>query len=194
MFDSRSCLSLASHCIFSSFYILALWERTEVRATPLQFLFPSPFPLPKGEGKNTAIKRVAKFKLSASVSRNGHIRLINDSAYGHRARVEVFGARCCLDHAMVARRRIGLKVRNEAPRSKAPRYLCEILRPSSAVADFGRRRPKRTLLAYSAEAVASAAKAGRQGYGGYPPRIHPRVYTRGFLRRRVSSAPRHRSP
>src|SRR3990172_11968523 len=45
------------------------------------------------------------------------------------------------------------------------------LRPSSAVADFGRRRPKRTLL--------------RQGYGGYPPRIHPRVYTRGFLRRRV---------
>src|SRR3972149_11185264 len=29
--------------------------------------------------------------------------------------------------------------------------------------------PKRTLL--------------RQGYGGYPPRIHPRVYTRGFLRR-----------
>ena len=31
--------------------------------------------------------------------------------------------------------------------------------------------PKRTLL--------------RQGYGGYPPRIHPRVYTRDFLRRRV---------
>src|SRR5207344_498806 len=32
--------------------------------------------------------------------------------------------------------------------------------------------PKRTLL--------------RQGYGGYPPRIHPRVYTRGFVRRRVT--------
>jgi len=48
------------------------------------------------------------------------------------------------------------------------------LRPSSAVADFGRRRPKHTLL--------------RQGYGGYPPRIHPRVYTRGFLRRRVNAA------
>jgi hypothetical protein len=31
--------------------------------------------------------------------------------------------------------------------------------------------PKRTLL--------------RPGYGGYPPRIHPRVYTRGFLRKRV---------
>ena len=47
-----------------------------------------------------------------------------------------------------------------------------ILRPSSAVADFGRRRPKRTRL--------------RQGHGGYPPRIHPRVYTRGLLRRRVN--------
>src|SRR3990170_5872613 len=65
------------------------------------------------------------------------------------------------------------------------------LRPSSAVADFGRRRPKHTLLAYSAEAVASAAKAGRQGYGGYPPRIHPRVYILGLLRRRVKS---HDSP
>src|SRR3990167_861471 len=51
----------------------------------------------------------------------------------------------------------------------------------------GRNPPKRTLLAYSAEAAASAAKAGRQGYGGYPPRIHPRVYTRGFLRRRVNA-------
>src|SRR3990172_7787375 len=49
----------------------------------------------------------------------------------------------------------------------------------------GRNPLKRTLLAYSAEAVASAAKAGRQGYGGYPPRIHPRVNTRGFLRSRV---------
>ena len=28
--------------------------------------------------------------------------------------------------------------------------------------------PKRILLAYSAEAAASAAKAGRQGYGAYP--------------------------
>jgi hypothetical protein len=37
----------------------------------------------------------------------------------------------------------------------------------------------------SAEAVASAAQAGRQGYGGFPPRIYPRVYTHGFLRRRV---------
>src|SRR3989304_7173281 len=44
---------------------------------------------------------------------------------------------------------------NEAPRSKAPRYFCEILRSPS------------TLLAYSAEAAASAAKAGRQGYGGF---------------------------
>ena len=44
---------------------------------------------------------------------------------------------------------------NKAPRSKAPRYLCEILRSPS------------TLLAYSAEAVASAAKAGRQGCGGF---------------------------
>jgi hypothetical protein len=34
-------------------------------------------------------------------------------------------------------------------------YLCEILRSLS------------TLLAYSAEAVALAAKAGRQGYGGF---------------------------
>src|SRR3989304_9554690 len=53
----------------------------------------------------------------------------------------------------------------------------------------GRNPLKRTLLAYSAEAVASAAKAGRQGYGGYPPRIHPRVNTRGFLRSRVRPAP-----
>ncbi len=37
----------------------------------------------------------------------------------------------------------------------------------------GRNPPKRILL--------------RQGYGGYHPRIHPRVYTRGFLRRRVKS-------
>ena len=44
---------------------------------------------------------------------------------------------------------------NEAPRSKAPRYLCQILRSPSS------------LLAYSAEAGASAAKAGRQGYGGF---------------------------
>src|SRR3970282_2292697 len=44
---------------------------------------------------------------------------------------------------------------NEAPRSKAARYLCEILRSPT------------TLLAYSAEAAASAAKAGRQGYGGF---------------------------
>src|SRR3990172_4246116 len=36
----------------------------------------------------------------------------------------------------------------------------------------GRNPPKRTLV--------------RQGYGGYPPRIHPRVYTRGLLRRRVN--------
>src|SRR3990172_1123677 len=53
----------------------------------------------------------------------------------------------------------------------------------------GRNPPKRNILAYSAEAAASAAKAGRQGYGGYPPRIHPRVDTRGFLRRRVRPAP-----
>jgi len=45
--------------------------------------------------------------------------------------------------------------RDEAPWSKAPRYLCGILRSPC------------TLLAYSAEAVASAAKAGRQGYGGF---------------------------
>src|SRR3990167_1095072 len=64
-----------------------------------------------------------------------------------------------------------------------------------------------TALAYSAE-VASATKAGRpwhlstrfvgrnppkrtllrQGYGGYPPRIHPRGYIRGFLRRRGNSS------
>jgi hypothetical protein len=46
--------------------------------------------------------------------------------------------------------------------------FCEILRPSSVVADFGGEgRSPSTLLAYSAEAVASAAKAGRQGYGGF---------------------------
>src|SRR3990172_352006 len=32
----------------------------------------------------------------------------------------------------------------------------------------GRNPLKRTLLAYSAEAAASAAKAGRQGFGGHP--------------------------
>jgi len=31
------------------FYFLSLWERTEVRATEVDA--PSPFPLPKGEGK-----------------------------------------------------------------------------------------------------------------------------------------------
>src|SRR3970040_2237282 len=47
------------------------------------------------------------------------------------------------------------------------------LRPWHLLTRFvGRNPPKRTLL--------------RQGYGGYPPRIHPRVYTRGFLRRRVT--------
>src|SRR3990170_7404392 len=46
------------------------------------------------------------------------------------------------------------------------------LRPLHLSTRFvGRNPPKHTLL--------------RQGYGGYPPRIHPRVYTRGFLRRRV---------
>ena len=42
-----------------------------------------------------------------------------------------------------------------------------------------------TRLAYSAEAAASAAKAGRQGYCGSNLRIHPRAYTRGLLRRRI---------
>ena len=47
------------------------------------------------------------------------------------------------------------------------------LRPWHLSTHFvGRNPPKHTLL--------------RQGYGGYPPRIHPRVYTRGFLRRRVN--------
>ena len=40
-------------------------------------------------------------------------------------------------------------------------------------------------IADSAEAVASVGQAGRRGYGGYPPRIHPQVYSRGFLRKRV---------
>jgi len=53
---------------------------------------------------------------------------------------------------------------------------------------IGRDLPKRTLLVYSAEAAALAEKAGRQGYGGYPARVHPRVYTRSFLRRRVKDA------
>ena len=65
-----------------------------------------------------------------------------------------------------------------------PHGLTAVAPPTCFV---GRNPPKRTLLAYSAEATASAAKAGRQGYGGYPPRIHPRLYTRGFLRRRVNN-------
>src|SRR3972149_6039649 len=81
----------------------------------------------------------------------------------------------------------GLTARGTSPHASSGGTL----RPSSPVADFGRQRPKRTLLAYSAEAGASAAKAGRQGYGGYPPRIHPRVYILGLLRRRVKS---HDSP
>src|SRR3990172_12732566 len=56
-----------------------------------------------------------------------------------------------------------------------------------------------TLLAYSAEAVASTAKAGRSSsYGpspeGFGPqggrsvrRIHPRAHARGLLRRRIKS-------
>jgi len=58
-----------------------------------------------------------------------------------------------------------------------------------------------TLLAYSAEAVASAAKAERsasygpspEGFGpqggGSVRRIHPRAYARGFLRRRINFRP-----
>jgi len=40
-----ACLRLG----LNPFYFLALWERTEVRATEVDA--PSPFPLPKGEGK-----------------------------------------------------------------------------------------------------------------------------------------------
>jgi len=45
-----------------------------------------------------------------------------------------------------------------------------------------------TPLAHSARFIGRNPPEGillRQGYGGYPPRIHPQIYTRGFLRRRV---------
>ena len=60
-----------------------------------------------------------------------------------------------------------------------------------------------TLLAYSAEAVVSAAKAGRSSpcgpkpsgdgssYGGSVRRIHPRAYAQGLLRRRITVSRRH---
>ena len=45
-----------------------------------------------------------------------------------------------------------------------------------------------TLLAYSAEAVASAAKAGRSSsYGRSVRRIHLRAHTWGLLRRRIKA-------
>ncbi len=47
-----------------------------------------------------------------------------------------------------------------------------------------------TLLAYSAEAAASAAKAGRSpSFGGSPLRIHPWAYAHGLLRRRIKINP-----
>ena len=48
--------------------------------------------------------------------------------------------------------------------------------------------PRSTLLAYSAEAAASAAKAGRStSLGGSAFRIHPRTNSRGLLRRRIKN-------
>jgi hypothetical protein len=62
------------------------------------------------------------------------------------------------------------------PRAVSQLYFCGAprpLRPWHLSTCFVRwNPPKRTLL--------------RPGYGGYPPRIHPQVYTRGFLRKRVT--------
>ncbi len=52
-----------------------------------------------------------------------------------------------------------------------------------------------TLLAYSAEAAAPAAKAGHSSsFKGSAMRIHPRAYGRGLLRRRINAGCNHTVP
>ncbi len=64
-------------------------------------------------------------------------------------------------------------------------YSAEVASATKAGHFFGGIR-RSTLLAYSAEAAASAAKAGRSpSFGGSAVRIHPRLYSRGLLRRRI---------
>ncbi len=61
---------------------------------------------------------------------------------------------------------------------------------SSGILHFFSGIRRSTYLAYSAEA-ASAAKAGRQGYGRSVTRIHSRARARGIQRRRIRKKPAH---